>query len=436
MARHLIQNAATGDTRIVGDAALPFFPGYVIKDTLDDGQPPFTFPTTAEGDLRYVNNTELSDPNSAASVSIRAASVAAAKASGAFVATAPAFSGHRLALDSRVSNPFDILGLGDSLLQGQAVSSRFLRWPNRMLDRLRTRLPLAGVTGGYGYIPAYWTHATPANPWTFTGNTANTNTNGLGRLAKAMGADAGAGPGSGTVTVTCSSATIAFYMGTGGSATISIDGGAAATFTNSGASGVKTWSSGALSPGSHSFVVTRAAQTIELLGIMVMNGDETSGIRYWDGAQSGSRADQFNAADGGKDEWVNNIGPLVTPDLVLVEWMTNDYTARTPAQYQTTLTNVRTLVRSKTAAPILWVAPYERIATGFGGATWAQYVAAMQAVAAADTGDSAFLNVADYVPRLSPDTNGALADGTHPSDKFANYLGELVADYIVNRWAA
>jgi hypothetical protein len=305
-----------------------------------------------------------------------------------------------------------------------------------MMDRLRARLPVAGVTGGYGYIPAYWTHASPANPWTWTGNQVNSNTQGLGRLGKAVGGDVGSGAGSGSITVTCSSVNIYVYQGTNDSVTIATDGGAPVTFTNTGAAAIRTWNSGALTPGSHTFVVTRNAQVPVVLGMMVFNGDETSGIRYWDGAQSGSRADQFNLADGGSEVWAANIGTTVVPDLVLVEWMTNDYTARTPAQYQTSLTNLRTVIRGKTTAPILWLAPYERIATGFGGATWSQYVAAMQAVAAGDTGDSAVFNVADYVPRLSPDTNSALADGTHPSDKFASYLGDLVADYIVNRWAA
>lgn len=73
MARHLIQNAATGATRIVGDAALPFFPGFAIVDTYDDGIPPVVFYGAGEADLRYVNVTELSDPTSAASVALRAA---------------------------------------------------------------------------------------------------------------------------------------------------------------------------------------------------------------------------------------------------------------------------------------------------------------------------------------------------------------------------
>jgi hypothetical protein len=120
---------------------------------------------------------------------------------------------------------------------------------------------------------------------------------------------------------------------------------------------------------------------------------------------------------------------------VLIQWMTNDAATRTAAQYAASLGYIRTLVRSKTSAPILWVAPYVRT-TGVGTDGWPAYVAAMQAAAAADTGDSAFFNVADYVPTLSPDTFGAMADTLHPTDKFASYLGHLLADYIIGRWAA
>ena len=73
MARHVIQNSVTGDIRIVGDAALPFFPGYAIVDTLEDGQPPAVFYGAGESDLRYVNVTELADSDSPAMVALRAA---------------------------------------------------------------------------------------------------------------------------------------------------------------------------------------------------------------------------------------------------------------------------------------------------------------------------------------------------------------------------
>lgn len=73
MARHLIRNQTTGATRIVGSSALPFFPGWVELDNYDDELPPFSYPTLGEGDLRYVNVTEIGDPTSPGGSALRAA---------------------------------------------------------------------------------------------------------------------------------------------------------------------------------------------------------------------------------------------------------------------------------------------------------------------------------------------------------------------------
>lgn len=362
-------------------------------------------------------------------VTLAAANAAAAKR---YQPTVPKFSGRSLVMADRVTQPFDILGLGDSLLSGQGVSSRAARWPNRMIDRLRLRYPTPGVVGGEGYVPSMLTHG---STFTLSGNTASSNSTGLGRQGKTLAATTGSGAGSASITVTCSSFKLHFNRFGNDAFTITIDGGAATTIT-AGPLGLWSWTSPALTPGSHTVVVTETAGGPELHGIMVFNGDETKGIRYWDGAQSGTRADQFNATDvGGSAVWANNIGTTVVPDLVIVGWMTNDYINRTPAQYQASLGYIRDLVRSKTTAPILWLAPYERVAAGFGGATWSQYVAAMRTVAASDSASN-FFNVADYVPRLSPDTFGALVDGTHPTDKFAAYLGDVLAHYIGTTWVA
>ena len=346
------------------------------------------------------------------------------------------FTGRNLQLANQSTTPFDILGIGDSLFSGQAVSTIGARWPSRMIDRLRVRLP-SGAVGALGYIPASYAHGTPANPWTYTGNTLADARFGLGKQGRILGPNSGSGAGTGTATITCSSFKLVMYQGaTSQSVTVTIDGGAPTTVNLSNIPIYQTWTSPALTPGSHTITVAcTSASSTTLLGVMTYNGDETKGIRYWDGAQSGSRVDQFNAADGGESRWADSIGPVFTPSLIIAEWLTNDYTNRTPAQYQTSIGNVLALLRTKTTAPIIWVAPYERIATGFGGATWQQYVDALKAATASDAASSVF-DVRTFVPRLAPDTYGALADGTHPSNKFAAYLGDMLADYILTTWAA
>lgn len=347
------------------------------------------------------------------------------------------FTGRNLNLASRVATPFDVLFLGDSLFQGQAQSGVSARWPNRTIQRLRSRLPVPGVAGGVGYWPTVWSHATPANPWTFTGNQATSNTRGLGRLGKTIGATTGSGPGSGTMTFTGTGITLVWYAPGAETASIVIDGGAPATFTGGGtpSHGLKLWSSPALTAGQHTITVTHASGNILVLqGAIVYDGDESKGIRCWEGAQSGSSAMSFNGVETTNGQlWAENIGFTVVPDLVVINWMTNDATTRTAAQYQTSLGHVRDLVRTKTSAPILWAAPWQRAATLIE--PWANYVAAMRAVADADSGESDFVNIGELVPMLNPDPFGALADGTHPTDKFAAYLGEVLAEHILTEWA-
>jgi hypothetical protein len=372
-----------------------------------------------------LNLDDLTDPQHPASSTLGAAFGAASRIT--------PYGAHLAALAGRVSAPFDVLGLGDSLLSGQSVSSIAARWPNRTMNALRARFRTPEADpGGLGYVPGFYNHGTGApNPWAVAGNTANQATYGLGQAGKTLGADTGSGAGSVTGTFPdCTSIELAVYDAT---VTITLDGATVATGV--GQAGRWTWNSGKLPRGSHTVVITRASGTPRFLGGLIMCNDETSGFRYFDGAKSGTRADQFSAADGGSSLWADNIGPVVSPDLILVEWMTNDYTNRTPEQYATALGNVRDLIRSRTAAPILWVAPWERVAAGFGGATWAQYVAAMETAAGADPGDSDFVNIGDYVPRLSPDTFGALADGTHPRDWFAAHVAEVLADHVLNVWA-
>lgn len=334
-----------------------------------------------------------------------------------------------LALADRIRTPFDILALGDSLFEGTASHQTFRsnRWVSRTVQRLRQRFP-AGVPGGAGFVPVLGNFG-----WTLTGFTAPNNSVGLGRRDAALGPDQGSGAGTATITIDCTGFTLVMYRGADNAFTITIDG--TPTSIAVGPIGLWMWDSPALAAGSHTIAVTRTAGVPIITGAMFYDSDKNYGIRWWDGAQFGTSASQFTSASGGSSAWANNIGTVVNPDLVLIEWMTNDFIAASPATYQASLANVLALVRSKTAAPILWVAPYERIAGGFNGATWAQYVSAMQAVAATDF-DSNVFDLRDHVSRLQPDSYGALADGVHPTSKFAAYLGELLGDYIATRWAA
>lgn len=76
MARFLIQQAHGGQTFEINDSALPYFPGWVILDTLDD----FTddsplYITKAASDFRYAKVADLTEGTGPAAAALRAASV-------------------------------------------------------------------------------------------------------------------------------------------------------------------------------------------------------------------------------------------------------------------------------------------------------------------------------------------------------------------------
>jgi lysophospholipase L1-like esterase len=343
--------------------------------------------------------------------------------------------GFQSALATRTTSPVDIVVLGDSIVEGVGVAARADRFVNRAVAALRTRLGIAASVGGY--IPARYVAATMTGAGFTLANRTVTNIYGLGQrsVSLLMDQSTGLGDGTATITVTCSSFKIAARSHTSNTSLfVTVDGGTAVVWDIVGNSGEVEWSSGALTPGSHTVQIkARSNSAAYIEGLIVYNGDETSGIRLWEGGQSGTRADQFNGVDGTSDKalWADSL-VRIGADLVVIEWMTNDCTVRTSAQYEASLGHIVTLVRSKVAnVPILFLAPYER-----GDATakiepWANYVAKMRAVAEA-TPSAAFLDLGERIPKLTgADTYALLADNVHPNAKGHALMGDLLAGFLL-----
>ena len=71
MARVLIRQAHGGQTRVIDDGALPFFPGYVILETLDDSADELPlYLTREESDFRYVLKGDEASSSSVAAADI------------------------------------------------------------------------------------------------------------------------------------------------------------------------------------------------------------------------------------------------------------------------------------------------------------------------------------------------------------------------------
>lgn len=71
MARILIRQVHGGETREIDDSALPYFPGWVMIDSLEDDSDGPLYLSTEESDLRYVQTGNIADPDSADGAELR-----------------------------------------------------------------------------------------------------------------------------------------------------------------------------------------------------------------------------------------------------------------------------------------------------------------------------------------------------------------------------
>jgi len=345
--------------------------------------------------------------------------------------------GFYAALSQRSSRSVNVLVLGDSISEGYGASSREDRYVGRLLANLKSKYPVAGVTGGPGYLPAWY--ASPnmvALGPTMSGNAIKNGqgSRGLGLRAASLEDDLGSGLGSLSFTFTGTSfdmlAAQRVAAGTD-SVRIVIDGGPYVEWEVVDGTGTAVWNSGALTPGTHTVSVTArfGAPTIE--GFMLYDGDENKGVRLWEGAKSGTRADQFSSASGGNSNWASSI-TVVNPDLVVIAWMTNDIASKTSEQYATSLRNVADLVRSKKAnVPLLFMAMFERGTAGLE--PWANYVAAMRTVAS-EYANADFFDLGTHIPKLAgtggADHYGLLADGIHPTPLGHGLIGDSITSHL------
>ena len=345
--------------------------------------------------------------------------------------------GFYAALSQRSARPVNVLVLGDSISEGFGASSREDRYVGRLMANLKHQYSVAGVTGGAGYLPAWYAspNMAPLGP-TLSGNAVKNGegARGLGLRAVTLGADTGSGLGSLTFTFTGTSFDMlaAQRIATGtDSVRIVIDGAPYVEWEVVDGTGTSVWNSGPLTAGSHTVTVTARFGAPSIEGFMLYNGDETKGLRLWEGAKSGTRADQFSAASGGNSNWASSI-TVVNPDLVVIAWMTNDINSKTSAEYATSLRNVADLVRSKKAnVPFLFMAMFERGTNGLE--PWANYVEAMRTVAS-EYANAAFFDLGTHIPKLAgtggADHYGLLSDGVHPTPLGHGLIGDSITSHL------
>lgn len=305
----------------------------------------------------------------------------------------------------------DVVMVGDSIMEGTGSPNVASRWVDLAQAKLRSRFTTG--TQGPGYIPASYA-ASPSGggtfpAWTYTGTTFNQGS-GLGNKSKQLTAGSTA-----TITRTCTSFKLFLTRtNTSDAVTISIDGAAATTFTLSNAVTSQTWTSPALTTGSHTIVVSQSVGQPHFCGGFFYNGDETAGLALWDGSHSGWRMQDFAAT---YTEWYNHL-PFVAPSLMVLGCGTND--ARTTssgysaAQYGTYCQSIITQARAKVPnLPILLLPPYSPVTVNFVE-PWANYIAQLKSIAGSNA-YCALFDMSARIPYLSPDPYSFLIDGIHPT---------------------
>ena len=342
------------------------------------------------------------------------------------------------ALAKRESSPVDILCLGDSLTEGAYVSTIEKRWVARLRDKLRAAYPTSGVTGGQGFICANYHTIGPGNPGVEVnqvmtqvgGSTDPGYTLGLGRRYRKFTTT-----GNVSVTVTCSSVDAIYTQGTSrGTLGLAIDGGAAATVSTAGGlQASKKFSSGALTPGSHGVTVSwQSGGEVDVEGIMVYNGDETKGIRLWEGGHGGVESDFFTGGF-----WQTGI-KTIAPALVIIELGVNDLMFSTGANYPSSkiAANIQATISAIRAQCDTAAIPYPSFLlliahqpAGSYNEPWSNYVTALWSVALADSG-VAVLDMTDLLG-LADTASGLFAsDLIHLSDLGGEFYANAIMGAI------
>lgn len=348
----------------------------------------------------------------------------------------PGLAAWHAALANRAAAPAKVLWVGDSIVEGVDAASYGTRWVDRALARLRLDHPTAGVTGGFGYLPAIFgggtaNQKTQGQPYaSLTGAALTVDTSfGLGGRCSKYDAN---GDGA-TYNLTCSSFQVHWIRGSGlGTLDILVDGVGVASFSTAGALAPQVWTSAALTPGSHAITLRRssASGSVYVAGLIGFNGDEAAGVQGHEAGHFGWTSGQYAAAQ--SYTWTA-VGQ-VAPQLAVIALGTNDYGAQTSlATFRANLASIVTLLR--TASPGLSIALVAYARRGDVAAqpiAWNQYVATLYDLADTDTGG---LNGASGIAVIDLSTRLPNAATSGTVDPFGIGAGDRV-HYAVKGHAA
>lgn len=338
------------------------------------------------------------------------------------------------ALANRDNAPAKVYFIGDSITEGEGATSESKRWVERLRDALRRRFPtdVIGSGGGQGFISAYHETTTIGQPFALAGSPGKDSSFGLARKSLILNASGKKM----TRTVVGTSIDVHTVIGSAGTLSVTVDGGAAITVTSvSGTIGGETRSRVSLgAAGSHVVEMAWASGSVYVTGITVYNGDENSGIQV---AEAGWYGQNTNFWTGG----YQFQGPtkMYAPQLVVIAISINDYSAnKTIAEIKPKLLSVIEMARADISragvpAPTIVLVPWYLRSGTFTGDPWTAYVSMMHDIAAADPLVAVFDEFA-RMPSADTDTLGLyLGDKVHPSNKGHALIADSFAGFLSPR---
>lgn len=342
------------------------------------------------------------------------------------------------ALANRASAPVNLMFLGDSITEGNGTTSYRNRWQDKLADAYRHRFFVSGSPGVAGptYVPVFF--ASPliaaSNPWTIANAPVTAANFGIGaRYARLTAANQTC-----TITVYGTSMVLLWAPGSVGvHGSYTVDGGSATTFladtTVGTADGQTTTITLGAYPATHTVVVAwSSGGTFNFEGAVVHNGTESAGLRFWDWAHSGFATDTF--ANGNGAASLTAIVPYIKPHLVVInmganDWNTNVSVATFQANLTSIISNIRSAMTGASLALPSIVLTVGYPSAGSGTTPWAQYQAAIKAIATADP-TIALWDLSLHLPG-TPDSWGLLySDATHPSTEGHQFYATALGDWL------
>ena len=203
-----------------------------------------------------------------------------------------------------------------------------------------------------------------------------------------------------------------------GVATIDLNGGTAQTFTTTRATTTSGLVHRVTAPerGTHTLTL-KSGSFVIAEGAMVYDGDETAGVRLWEGCRYGALASDFS---GTKYNWEKSLAAAVVPDLAIVGIGLNDYKVGTaPATFKTQVETIIARIRAANpSCSILLHNSFLRPDVPSPAYPWQAYLDVFAQIADADSGIAlvdldAYMKGYSLVPAAL--RNLWISDGIHPS---------------------